>query len=112
MDVSIDSSTGKKQFASLAQELLNQDEPGLHNQAIMEFGAMHCRPMRPLCKECPLQTSCVAYKKGLVEKLPVRTKKAKARKRYFNYLVIREEGNMCLRKRGGIGRTEGREKVG
>src|SRR3546814_220097 len=66
----------------------------------MEFGAMQCRPMRPLCKECPLQTSCVAYQKGLVEKLPVRTKKAKARKRYFNYLVIREEGNLFLRKRG------------
>src|SRR3546814_8854790 len=55
MDVSIDSSTGKKQFASLAQELLNQDEQGLHNQAIMEFGAMQCRPMRPLCTVCPLQ---------------------------------------------------------
>ena len=38
----IDSAKGKKEFAELAQQLLNKKQPASHNQAIMEFGALKC----------------------------------------------------------------------
>ena len=40
----IDSTRGKKEFAELAGLLLDKEHPGLHNQAIMELGALQCVP--------------------------------------------------------------------
>ena len=36
----INSSTGIKEFKALAQTLINKSQPGTHNQAIMDFGAL------------------------------------------------------------------------
>jgi A/G-specific adenine glycosylase len=55
IDQSIDSAAGKKYFALLANELLDKKEPGLYNQAIMDFGAVVCKPL-PDCNVCPLQS--------------------------------------------------------
>ena len=43
----IDSSEGKHQFARLAQELLPPKHAALHNQAIMDLGALICTPRSP-----------------------------------------------------------------
>jgi A/G-specific adenine glycosylase len=51
----------QKNFQNLANELLNSKKPGLHNQAIMEFGALQCVPKQPNCMSCPLQSTCVAF---------------------------------------------------
>ena len=32
-------------------------------QAIMEIGALICKPTKPLCFECPISINCIAYKK-------------------------------------------------
>lgn len=89
----INSSKGIKEFKSLAQELLNNEDTGTHNQAIMEFGAKMCKPQNPDCNICPLSSSCVSLEKGLIKELPVKEKKIKIRKRYFNYLVIHSSNN-------------------
>ncbi len=47
-----DSTEGKKLYASLAQSLIDQKNPGLYNQAIMDFGAMICKPRNRLCEIC------------------------------------------------------------
>jgi A/G-specific adenine glycosylase len=51
----INSTQGKKAFQQLADEALNRDEPALHNQAMMEFGAMLCKPKTPACGICPVR---------------------------------------------------------
>ena len=84
----IDSSLGKKQFQDLANELLDKKSPGLHNQAIMEFGSQYCKPARPDCEHCIFKDKCVAATKGLVAELPIKEKKLKTRTRYFNYLIL------------------------
>ncbi|HYH55367.1 MAG TPA: A/G-specific adenine glycosylase, partial [Anseongella sp.] len=99
VDLPIDSSAGKKYFAGLAQELLDEADPGLHNQAMMEFGAVQCRPLRPGCGECPLNAGCAALKENKVGLLPVKSKKTLVRKRYLNYLVIRNQGKLWLNRR-------------
>lgn len=84
----INSTEGIKEFKKLAVELIDKDEPATYNQAIMEFGALQCKPQSPYCIICPLNDSCEALKAGTVDQLPVKLKKNKIKKRYFNYLVL------------------------
>ena len=96
----IDSGAGKKEFAQLAQMLLDTNQPAIYNQAIIDFGAVQCKPKQPLCADCPLQENCVAYREERINDFPVKSKKIKKRLRYFNYLVISDqEGALLLQKR-------------
>ena len=45
IDTPIDSTEGKKEFKTLADEMLDKKRPSLYNQAIMDFGAMLCKPI-------------------------------------------------------------------
>ncbi|MBP9187718.1 MAG: A/G-specific adenine glycosylase, partial [Bacteroidia bacterium] len=71
IDEPIYSTSGKKLFATLAQDLLNLDAPALHNQAIMELGAMVCKPKLALCQACVLRLQCQAYAQKRVYDFPV-----------------------------------------
>lgn len=84
----INTSVGIKEFKALAQTLIDPNQPGTHNQAMMDFGALHCKPKNPLCNKCPIATSCVALEKKWIKMLPVKEKKIKVRNRYFNYFVV------------------------
>ena len=99
IETPIDTTLGKKQFAKLAQDLLDVENPGTHNQAIMDFGAMQCTPTQPLCPSCPLQHFCVANKLNGQSEFPVKQKRSKVRKRYFHYFYIEYEGIIYLNKR-------------
>ena len=91
----------KKQFTTLANELLDPQQPGAFNQAMMDFGALCCTPTLPNCMQCPLQPACVAHRENRVAELPVRIKKAPKKTLYFLYLILHQNGNTWLRKRTG-----------
>lgn len=55
----------------LAERLMPEKDPGDWNQALMELGATVCAPDSPSCGACPVSRHCVAFKKGLQDKLPV-----------------------------------------
>lgn len=95
----INTGKGKKEFAELAQVLLDAENAGLHNQSIMEFGALQCVPVSPDCEVCPLSSLCLSYSKGNVKMFPVKDKKASVRDRYFYYFDIHVKGAVFLRKR-------------
>lgn len=96
----ISSATAKKEFASVAKELIGTGDPALFNQSIMEFGALQCVPKNPNCSVCVLNESCAALQYKKVDQLPVKTKKTKVRNRFFNYLIFEDlEQNTLLRKR-------------
>lgn len=104
----INSTKGNKEFKALAQELIDPSNPGIFNQAIMDFGAIQCKPKKPLCMFCPFSDSCVALSKGAIDNLPVKEKKVKIKKRYFNYIVIKTKDNhTALEKRTGKGIWQG-----
>lgn len=99
----INSTKGIKEFKLLAQKLLDPSIPGTYNQAIMEFGARMCKPQNPDCNICPLNNSCVSLANNIFKSLPVKEKKLKIKKRYFNYLVVQTEDNKTIiekRKKG------------
>lgn len=104
----INSTDGIKEFKALAQELMDATQPGTFNQAIMEFGALHCKPQNPLCDSCPFSNSCLALKHKTAKTLPFKEKKLKVKKRFFNYLVLKDEqGETIMTERTGKGIWQG-----
>lgn len=101
IDTPIDTTAGKKLFTALANEVLPKDQAGAYNQAIMDFGAVVCKPQQPLCPSCLLAPRCEAYQKGLTDLVPVKSKKLKIKKRYFHYLLLEQKGRVFIRKRTG-----------
>ena len=96
----IDSTAGKKLFTTLADELLDKKQPGIYNQALMDFGAVICKPQQPLCAICPLKGRCIAYLKGIINELPIKEKSIQKRNRWFYFVIAEHSGKVYVRKRG------------
>jgi len=99
IDEPINSPNGKKIFQAMADDLLNKQSPGLHNQAMMEFGATLCKPKNPACDICPVKEGCYAFLNNKVGILPVKLNKLKIRERYFNYFLLAEGGTLLINHR-------------
>lgn len=99
IDKPIDSTTGKKFFTELAEELLDKKQPGLYNQAIMDFGAIICKPFLPLCTKCVFKKNCFALLNNRVNELPVKENKISIRKRWFYYLILEYKNQIAIRQR-------------
>ena len=79
-------------------EILPQKGVHIFNQALMELGAMVCRPQDPLCSICPVRRSCLAYKKGLQNAIPAFRKKIIHRIEAVTALIERE-GELFMQQR-------------
>lgn len=101
VDKDIASDEGKKYFFSLANELIDKKQPDIFNQAVMEFGALHCLPKNPKCGECVFSKNCEANQKNLQALLPVKSKKVKVKTRYLYYFVIHTPKGILMRQRNG-----------
>lgn len=99
IDFPIDTPKGQRYFTEVAQELLDKRQPGLYNQALMEFGALQCTPTNPDCAVCPLADGCLALARGTIGERPVKQGKTKIKNLYFNYLDIRWQGKTALKRR-------------
>jgi len=101
IDIPIDSTEGKKYYSVLANELLDRTNPGIYNQAIMEFGAMQCIPGKPNCGICPLVECCISFKEQNIMDRPIKKGKTKVRNRYFLCLIFWNQTakTVFLRKR-------------
>lgn len=97
----IDSEKGKSEIQKIANDLISENNPGFHNQAFMEFGALKCVPKSPECNTCPLQETCYAAKNSLTDQIPVKEKKVKQRTRFFYYYIIECRNSILLEKRTG-----------
>ncbi|RZS95518.1 A/G-specific adenine glycosylase [Cecembia calidifontis] len=96
----IASGRGKRKFEEFANKIIPRQNPGEYNQAIMEFGALQCVPKNPDCSSCPLKQSCYALNRGMVDLLPVKSKKLKVKERYFQYAHILCGHMTVVRQRG------------
>src|SRR5258707_7264923 len=97
----IASDNGKKFFFSLANELIDKNQPDVFNQAVMEFGPLHCLPKNPKCSECIFSGNCEANQKNLQTLLPFKSRKLKSKTRYFHYFVIHSRKGIFMHKRNG-----------
>jgi A/G-specific adenine glycosylase len=102
VELPINASEGITYFKNLARKVLSSENIRDYNQGIMEFGAIQCAPKKPLCLSCPLNETCAALQTNSIDKYPVKLKKAKVKKRFFNYLVVLDkQRNTHLIKRSG-----------
>lgn len=99
IDTPINTPEGKRIFTKLANELVPKENPDVHNQAMMEFGATFCTPRNPSCETCTFQSECFAFKNSLQHQLPVKLQLKKARKRYFYYFVVQQGKSLLMKKR-------------
>lgn len=97
--IPINSPQAQKTFAELAQRLLDPAKPAIHNQAMMDFGALCCTPQKPHCATCPLSGECQAFLTGQVHELPVKTKAPARKKRELHYLVVVHQDDVFVQKR-------------
>jgi A/G-specific adenine glycosylase len=95
----INTSEGKRFYSNLSQLLLDKKNPAAYNQAIMDFGAVVCKPSLPLCTECVLRKKCFAFRNNKVGELPVNTKVNKQKVRFFNYIIAEYRNTFYIRKR-------------
>lgn len=92
-----DNASAIKAIRPLAQELLNPDEPGLHNEAMMELGATVCTRAKPQCLLCPLRPHCKAGQQGDPESYPVLIRK-QAMERTVERIWLLHDGKLLLEK--------------
>jgi A/G-specific adenine glycosylase len=94
-----DSKEGLQIFNNIAFKNLAKKQAGIYNQALMDFGATVCKPMSPLCSECLMQTSCVAFKENTVGQLPYKSKIIQKKKRYFDFYCFIVGDKWFIQKR-------------
>ncbi|MBN8787792.1 MAG: A/G-specific adenine glycosylase [Terrimonas sp.] len=97
----VDSTKGKALLTSLANNLLDKKLPGIYNQAIMDFGAVVCKPKLPLCDDCVMKNECIAYNEGLVDAIPAKEKKIIKKVRWMYYIIITYNNSVYIRMRTG-----------
>ena len=95
----IDTTIGKKYFKKLAQDCLDINQPAKYNQAIIDFGAVICKPQQPLCNNCYFSSDCIAFNEDRILELPVKSKKIIKQNRYFNFLVLSNQGKILIQQR-------------
>ena len=73
--------------------------PGDFNQAMMEFGALHCKVHNPLCMECFASNQCESYLLNKVQDFPRKKKALIKRERFFNYVIVHFHGKIAIAQR-------------
>ena len=66
---------GILEFRLELEKLIDKNQPGDFNQAMMELGSLVCKKSKPECYACPISQFCKSYNDGTVEKFPIISRK-------------------------------------
>jgi A/G-specific adenine glycosylase len=94
----------RRRLWDLAATHLQREDPATWNQALMELGALHCRPRNPGCPTCPVVSHCEASRRGRQDELPFPSQRAAVRDVLrVSLALVRSDGAVLLRQRPGEG---------
>lgn len=99
IDAPVNRSNAHKIFRAPAMDLICPEHPADFNQALMELGALVCRPRHPLCGDCPLAGMCRANRHGKTADYPKRDASKKVPHRHVAIGIIRKKGKMLVVQR-------------
>ncbi len=94
---------GERQLRELAQAHLPPGRAGDYNQALMDLGALICKPQKPHCDLCPIATVCRARKLGVQEERPVKLPRKKTPHLTVTAAVIQRDGRVLIDQRPSEG---------
>ena len=103
MNDNVLSSRVQKRVRAHLQEFMPMERAADFNQAMMELGALICKPKSPQCEQCPLYSSCVAARMKLQAELPVRQKAVSSRVDYLAVVFLQADQKWLVRKRPAKG---------
>ncbi|MCX7772723.1 MAG: A/G-specific adenine glycosylase [Clostridia bacterium] len=95
--------SARRLFEEKVLALMESVKPSVFNQALMELGALICSPKSPKCPQCPVKAYCEAFKLGLPERYPIKTKKASPEVEEIIALVIQKENRFIFERRPAEG---------
>ncbi len=89
----------RKRMEEIGRRLLPPGKARDFNQAVMELGALVCKPGTPDCERCPAGHGCRAREKGLTGRLPVRPPRARVPVRKRVVAAVRNRGRFYFVRR-------------
>jgi A/G-specific adenine glycosylase len=99
MDAQVNASSSNKIFQLAAADILDRSRPGTFNQAMMELGAMVCKPQNPLCRVCPLQKQCRAFQSNRTFEFPQKLTKSPVPLYRIAVGVVFKKGRVLITQR-------------
>jgi A/G-specific adenine glycosylase len=103
MATPVNLSTAHKVFQAVADQLLDTEYPGRHNQAMMEMGAEVCVPRQPLCSHCPLAHFCQAQLTRTTDQYPARVQRRAVGRQHWVAGAVVRQGRLLLTRRPETG---------
>lgn len=95
----INESNSRKHYEQLIEKLIPNHEPGVYNEAMIELGALVCKPKNPDCLGCPVNDFCQARKLNIIDSLPKKEKKLVVKSRKICYIFIYDDKGCYLKQR-------------
>ncbi|MDX2109125.1 MAG: A/G-specific adenine glycosylase [Verrucomicrobiota bacterium] len=92
-----DNAQAVKALTPLAQSLVDQVQPGVFNEALMELGATLCTRRKPHCLFCPLHQWCISGRRGDAESFPDFLRK-EIHEISLNRIVVIRDGELLLHR--------------
>jgi A/G-specific adenine glycosylase len=90
-------------YQAAADRFLDPRQPGRHNQAVMELGALVCTPRQALCALCPLQGHCRALRAAVVDDYPRRAPRPSVGEQQWAAGLIVKNGRLLMVRRPSDG---------
>ncbi len=85
-----------KTYQAMADQLLVLDQSGDYNQALMELGALICRPKQPECSSCPVSDACQAFAQNQTGKFPARRQKKKVKTKNMISVILEYDHRLLM----------------
>jgi len=104
---SVDRPAGLHAVQACVDRLLDRTDPGTFNQAVMELGALVCRPVSPSCDTCPVSGTCEAFASGEAEAFPVRDARRPVPRQKIAVGVVNDGGRVLITRRAEDGMLGG-----
>ena len=93
------SRAGSSRLQHLADELLDPVDPGRHNQAMIELGAVVCKPTLPECGRCPVSRLCRSARQGTTQLFPVKSPRKERPHHIIAAGIIRRGDRVLIARR-------------
>lgn len=98
LDLDFSKEKSHNELSKIIYDILPQDEFWIFNEALMELGALVCKPKTPLCPLCPLKEHCMAFKKSDVLNYPKKIQREKTIKLYRLVFIFEHENQILIKK--------------